>query len=297
MMKFILIADNEKLEKNFFPWWQVLVFISVIILIFIVIFPKNLFDKILKENRSSPAVLNYLQAYKHIYPNDPQIILNIIEQQINLGLLKAARENIAEIKANPKWKSADIINQLRFCNYLIIRHQAYQTKPNTKLRISYLQKLRNMTKELANAPLKPQQLQTIAHDSLAVAQSDLALKIYNHLFAINALTTSDELAEGGNIAMQNNSHLDSAKFYKAAYLKTSNLSEKKPYALEVIKVLWQAKLLNEALAYAQKLPEDLINDKETLLYLAQLAIAANRPDIAEEYALKALLIKADNHDE
>ena len=157
--------------------------------------------------------------------------------------------------------------------------------------------MRNITKELANVSLKPQQLQTIAHDSLAVAQSDLALQIYIHLFAINALTTSAELAEGGSIAMQNNSHLDSAKFYKTAYLQTSNLSEKKQYALEVIKVLWQAKLLNEALAYAQKLPENLINDKETLLYLAQLAIAANRPDIAEEYALKAILIKADSHDE
>ena len=101
-MKFILIADNEKVEKTFFPWWQVLVFISVIIIIFIVIFPQNLFEKILKENRSSPAVLNYLQAYKDIYPNDPQIVFNIIEQQVNLGLLKAAPKNIAEIKANPK---------------------------------------------------------------------------------------------------------------------------------------------------------------------------------------------------
>lgn len=296
-MKFILIADNEKLEPSFFPWWQMLVFIGVVSLTFFILFPRHLLEKTLEVDQPSPAVLNYLQAFRDIYPKDTQINLNIVEQEINLGLLKQARENIAHIKNNGNETNSNTTNQLHWMDYLIIRYKAYHTKPTTSVHIFYLRQLRHMTTELASTPLKAQQLKILAQDSLAVAQASTALKIYNHLFDINALTTSDELAEGASIAMQNNAHRDSAKFYKAAYIKASNALEKKYYALEVIKVLWAGNLLQEALSYAQTLPESVINDQETLLYLSQLAIAANRPDIAEDYAVKALLLQADNHNE
>mgnify|MGYP000290546726 CR=1 FL=1 len=294
-MRFILIADDENLLTSFFPLWQVITFVGVVSLLLFFLFPQHLLEKTLGYTNPSPAVLNYLQAFKTKYPQNIQISLATIEQEINLGLIKRARENIALLRKNAA--TTDVLNQARWLDYLIVRYKAYHTKLNTSRRIMYLQQLRQMLVGLKDVPLKPEQLQILAVDSLNVAQATIALKIYNHLYEINALKTPEEFALGGNIAMQNNMHLDSAKFYRAAYERASNNLDKRKYALEVLKVLWAGNFVQEALSFAKELPDAVIDDRDTLAYLSRLALAANRADLAEKYALRALLINANRQHE
>jgi hypothetical protein len=128
----------------------------------------------------------------------------------------------------------------------------------------------------------------IATDNLSVGHPRIALNIYNGLLLNKALITPKELAEGGRIAMQNNAHLDSAQFYWAAYERSTTDAEKKHYALKTIEVLWAGNQLNQALDKAQQLPKPLLNDTDTQLYLAELALSANHISQAKTYVLNAL---------
>ena len=287
-LKFILLATTKKSLLSFFTWWKVLLFISISSLILLTLFPHQLLVKVLKNDQPSEVVLNYLQAFRNKDPHNIPVILALIEQEIGLGQLKEAKKNIAYLKTIENPLSTEHENQLIWCDYLMIRYQTDRAKLNTEKHISYLRQLRQLATSLANAPLRPQQLAMIAKDNLGVGQAKIALKIYNDLMSKNLLETPEEFAQGGNIAMQNNAHLDSAKFYWAAYNKAKTLNEKKQYALNTIEVLWAGNYVDQALLTAKQLPNALIRDRLTLLYLSRLALAANRPAIAKGYVLRAL---------
>ena len=294
-MKFLLIADNENGDRFFFPLGEVILFVVFVSLLFYLLFPQNLLQKTLSYHEPSAAVLGYLQAFERLYPNEMALKFAVIEQEINLGLVKSASTRFAQINKQP----LNILqkSQIAWLDYLILRYKAFKAKPTTQKRIDYLLKLRERINALANAPLEKRQLQTIAMDSLALAQPALSLKIYNSLLAKHELTSPEDFAMGGNIAMQNNAHLDSARFYKAAYAAAKTISEKRKYALDVLQVLWNGNKVDQALEFAKQLPKSITNDRDLLIYMARLAMAGNKPEVAEKYALKALLFNAHKNHE
>lgn len=288
-MKFIFIADNKEALVSFFSWRKVMLFVCLATLILWALLPQHLLTKALINHKPSEVTLSYLQAFREDHPYDTPLILSLIEQEIGLGQLRKAKNDIAYLKIIETPLSVDMENQLYWLDYLIVRYKTYQTKMNTPARIAYLRQLRQMTATLAGLPLSTRQLKTVAQDSLGLAKPNVALQIYNDLMQKNALTTPEDLAEGGNIAMQTNAPIASAKFYWAAFKKGREINEKKQYALKTIQALWAGNFVEKSLFTAMHLPQSLINERSTLLYLSRLAIAANRVDIAQQYALKALI--------
>ena len=288
-MKYILVAEDEKPPKEFFPLWEVLVLILVVCLYFYLFFPKNLLQKTLSFNEPSPAILNYLQGFSRVYPDNMNLQLRILDQQISLGLINEARNHQARLrKQNP---GPFVLNQLRWADFLIIRHQVYNSKPNTAEHISYLRQLRQITASLAHTNLNPEQLKLVADASLTVGQVKPAFEIYKQLSDRHALMTVEDFFKAGIIAGQSNVPIESAKFYREAYLRATTKEDKAKFALNVIEALWAGNKVQEAFDFSQHLPDDMFSDRETLTYFSRLALAVNRPEIAEKYAIRALLAK------
>jgi hypothetical protein len=296
-MKFILIADEEdhedKSPSSFFSWWEVLLFVLVVTGVLNLLYPQNLLDKVLAQEQPSAVALSYLEAFSKKNRHKPSFLFALIEQEIGMGQLSKAQSNMVLFAKTTAAAHSDSSSQQQWLAYLMLRSKTYKTKMNTPKRITYLGRLRTMAEHIATMHLEPKQLKTVAWDSLSFGKAEVALKIYLHLLNTNALSTPKELAEGGSIAMQNNDQKDSAKFYWAAYLASTTESDKKNYALEAVKVLWAGNFVNEALALTNQLPDSLIKDRKTLLFISHLALAANHPEIAEHYAVEALLLNAD----
>lgn len=289
LLKFILIAKDKASPVVFFPQWKTTLLVLLVVLVLLVLFPHYLFKKTLTYyHQPSVAMLSYLQAFQSVYPHDTVLTLAIIEQEIGLGQLSKADKQLAEFKQLNPTLSRESLTQIDWITYLRLRYQTYQTKLNTPQRIAYLGQLRRMARDMANQPLSAEQLTLLAQDNLSLAQAFIALKIYNNLFAKQALLTSQDLVFGASIAMQNNVPADSAKFYWAAFLKANSLHKKRQYAMKTFQALWAGNLLPQALAKAQELPSEVLDDRELLLYLARLSIAANQPERAEQYALSAI---------
>lgn len=290
-MKFILIADEEGVPISFFPFWEVIIFVTVVTCLLIALYPRYLLQTVLEDKQPTAVSIGYLKAFQHMFPQDESILLTLIQQEITIGEPKAARNYFATLKEMELNPSPEALNQFRWIDYLMLRFETYHSKKNTPRHAELMQKLRLMAKSLADVPLSAPELKTLAMDNLALNQAAVSLEIYQHLLDRNELFTPDEFAVGGSIAMQNNAHLSSAKFYMAAYNKAITTEEKRHYAVTVIKVLWEGNYVQQALSFATSLPEAVIDDRETLLYLTQLSMAADRPDLAQKYALKALLFE------
>lgn len=294
-MKFILIADEDgfKKETSFFPLWEVCLFVAIVIGLLYVLYPSELEQKVLAQEKPSAVTLSYLQAFSKTNQQNPPFLFTLIEQEIGMGQLVKAQANIILLKKMMTTSHAGSDTQLNWLTYLILRKTTDQTKMNTANRIDHLHKLRDMGEFLASKPLKSKQLKILASDSLALGKANIALNIYHDLLKNKALTTPDELADGGSIAMQNNAHRESAAFYWAASQASTGTRDRKKYALLAIKVLWAGNRVQEALALTKQLPASLIKDRTTLIYLSHLALAANHPEIAEYYAIEALLVPSD----
>jgi len=290
-MKFILIADKEGVPISFFPFWEVVIFVLVITAILVALFPHHMLRKVLTYNQPSAVSVGYLQAYAKRYPKNTQVLLTLIQQEALLGKINEAQNNITSLKKMKNAQGSVLLAQVNWSDYLILRFKYYQVRNNNIKRNELLQQLRATAKALASAHLTVEQMKTLANDNLAYNQAAVSLGIYEKLAASNKLTTSEEFAQAGNVAMQNNDQHASANFYKDAYDYSLNIADKRKYAKEVMKVLWEGNYLKEALDFAEKLPDVVIDDRDLLLYIAQLAMAANHPDIAQKYALKALLYK------
>lgn len=261
----------------------------VALLSLVALFPKYLAVTILENPQPSETTLSYLKAFRKFQPQNTQLILSLIEQEINLGQLHKAKKDIAYLKNIEYPLSPEINHQLAWLHYLIVRYKTYHAPMNTSERIHYLKQSRQITADLARLPLDPRQLKAIAHDSLSLSQPNLALQIYNNLMKNHGLTTPQEFVMAGNVAMQNNAQLDSAKFYWAAFKRTLDIKKQKQYALKTIQTLWAGNFVAKSLLKANQLPETLIDDRHTLLYLSRLALAANQLETAEHYVLKALI--------
>lgn len=286
-MKFILVADKNQTLKDFFPFWQVAIFIAVITVILILLVPSNMVEKAL-DAEHTPARLIYLQAYSSKEPENTNLQIMVIEQEIEFGLIPTARAAIEKLKAShPK---LDTVNEIKWLNYLIIRYYAYNLKPNTAKRLSYLSELSKLAAKMEGPPLSTSQLKIVAMDHLDIGEASLALKIYNYLYNKKVLTSIKEFEDGASIAVMSNNQVDAAKFYQAAYLKSVNLVERKSYALAVVKAFWAANMPEKAVIFAKTLPKEVTDDRHMLAVLWQVSMAASHPEQAEEYAIRALLL-------
>jgi len=287
-MKFILIADDENTPNAFFPFWKIIIFVMVTIIVLILLFPKTLLQEVLADNRPAAVKLSYLKSFSRNNPNNPLLIFYLIEQEIEMGQITEANNEIEHFKKISSQE--DIKSQLMWIDYLLLRYRSYKAKMNSPERIADLKKMREMSSTLINMNLDQHQLRILAWDNISLGNANVALKIYTDLMNTNQLHTPQEFAEGGSVAMQNNSHRESSAFYWAAYHKEIYIIQKRQYAVDAIKALWAGNYVNEALSLASQLPPIMLNDRDLLLLLSRLALAANKPDLAQDYAIQALLL-------
>lgn len=295
-MKFILIADDRTV-KSFFPLWEVILFALVMSVALYLLQPHDLLQKVLLQDKPSPVALSYLKAFKKNNEQNPQFMIALIEQEIGMNQLHQAQLDIAFLQKLEPNPDPEYLSQIQWLNYLMLRSKAFKAKLNTAKRINDLKNLRSMSDALLKSPLLLTQFKRLAQDNLAFGRPEVSLAIYNKLLNDNLLTSAADLADGGNIAMQNNAQRDSSKFYWAAYHAATTINDKKNYALQAIKALWAGNYVNDAVELANQLPSNLLHDREILLYLARLALAANQPKIAERYTLKALSLSTEGKHE
>ncbi len=268
---------------------QILGFGLMTSLIFMVIYPEQSLQRHLERSAHTDNVsIAYLLAWLRAKPDDHYLRLLLAQRFFDKGQISESRKTLA-----PIFKITILDKKLRSKAEMllldILERQMWLFRPNTPeflhAQRNYLQQLR----KISHYQWPIERLETFAKNAFAFGDTALAKELYYQLIysapAIN-LQWFDRIAQ---LYLAEGHYRAAARILFQAMPHSTSLQQRRSYFLSGVKALQSGNLLPDAVAAGQTYIGVFINDPAILEFLARLALAANRPDLAEQYV--ALLLK------
>ncbi|MEM1244418.1 MAG: hypothetical protein AAGG80_06345, partial [Pseudomonadota bacterium] len=232
------------------------------------------------------VAVSYLQQLEELYPQNIRIKLELARQLFGVGQINSAYALIKPFLGYQPQTADDWRAQL--LNYQIQKNITFAVEPSNKqARRNEEKKLFELSKQFTNAPISNLDFLQLSLDAIYLDEIPQAKQFYQRVsFNRNFKLADTILAAQIGLALGN--YKKSAAFYFKAQQLAENYDEKKRYYLSALRTLQQGNYLNEALYAAQANIGEFRQDKDVLTFLTGLALASNRPDLAQKYVKQAL---------
>lgn len=284
-MSYEFNAIGARVIRQLLPIPFILAFMLSVILISILLFPaKKLQRQVLSATQPQEITLYYLKQLVEYYPNKNSLRIALAEQEINSYHWVDADEQLSILEKNPQLKI-----DVRLLRFRLEYTKAYQL-PHGEVRKKMFAKLQTDILNFTDLPLQKNQLLFLANAALNIEKPAVALMFYQQIKEINNPILYEQIAK---TALQASQYSISAQYSMLAEKYQKTLELKRRDIITALQTLQQGGLFSEGLAILSKLPDDITNNKSMLIFLTQYALAANRPDIAQEYARRTLLLRSD----
>ena len=248
------------------------------------IFPKqSLMELLSTPRKSDPLVRDYLATLLQVDPGNRNIRLLLARQEIAFGNFARAKQLISPLRSA---ESPAIRWEALWTTYEITFNETFTHREQSPMRLDGLAQLRKMLAEMADGPWEKAQLERLARDSLALGSQQAAFKFSARLSGIEK--TPKSAADSARMALAGGEYRRSAEFYFLAMSRETTLEGRRKWFIAALKSLQAGNLPEEALAAGEKHLSGLGNDRDTLMFMARLALAAGKGRIAQSY-LKRLL--------
>ncbi|KTD66565.1 hypothetical protein Lsan_0510 [Legionella santicrucis] len=278
-------------QKKPFSWWQMLLFILLFIGFLIFLFPQKLFmNTLLKTDKPSAVSISYLQNAVKNNPTDADLRVSLAQQQFQLGQVEEAKKTITPYindrpNSNFEWR-------ILWLYYKILTVEAFQLKEHNPQRKEKEALLRSLQNVLIHSPLlTSKELLELADSALAFDRPDLADLIYQKINLQGENQSVAFYAKAGKVALYVKNYQGSANYFLMAMKKSTSLDKKRLYYTKALDSLRAGGTESKALEFAQKNIDGLEKDKNTLMYLAKLALGAGQQKVAEQYINQLLQLK------
>ena len=260
---------------------MIIAFIVVMLGVLYLVFPKEaILEQTLSAKRADELSLSYLNNLLAEDPQNQQVRLKLTEQELQRGEWRKAQQTLKpllqeKINNNLKWQS-------EWLKYEIQRSQAIVAEKGLT-HAEALEQLRGNVNQLANAPLKNEALNALAQDALTLNMPKVAVSVYKRMLNSGEEFDAYWYAHAGKIALSTKDYNLSSRLYFEAFRRVEKIDAKREYYLSGLRSLQSGDKLDEAIKVSETNIGDLKNDRETLVFLTRLALAANRPQLAEKH--------------
>ena len=279
-LKYTLV---DKDEMTFLSGWFIALFFSGVVAIGILFFPKYyLYNLLLKIKVGQPVALFYLSQYEIMYPKNISIHVARAKQAIFLE-----KYDLANIEIN--WLAANTTEntEVKLLRFELQYYQAYGL-PKGAARNNAIADLQKIMPQFITLPMRNDQLLVLASIALKIEMPAAALALYER---ISNLKDPELLREIGATALQTSQYKISAKYYLMASENETYLDDKRTDIISALEALQSGNYFDDGIAIITSLPDKVIENKEMLVFLTQYTLAAKRPDLSQEFARRALMMK------
>ncbi len=291
-MRFQFNADESKqlARTRFAPPIQLVAFVVISISLLFFFFPKEqLLTNIALQRNADKVAKQYLDNLIILYPKDKELKLMVAKQHVALGNVASAVEVIMpfighKAQTRQQWQALWIY-------YQILRLETYSMPEVSYKRKTGMLKMKHMIKTLSTGKLTSEQLMILAEDAMNNNEPKFGISLFQRAVKLPSEGNPDIYAKGGKLALGYAHYKLSAQLFFIAQRLSFTLVEKREYFIEGLKILQSGNLLNEAMKAAEENVGNLSQDRRTLLFLTQLALASNRANIAEKYMRSVLKLK------
>jgi hypothetical protein len=269
------------------------IFISAFLLINLVLmyalFPKQrLMELALTDPEPQPMALYYIKQLSQADSTNHQLRIALVKQQIGNNEWRDARRELDILAKEPGEK-----NQVRWLNYRLQSGYAYSllaTNPKRETAMQLAKKEAQGVMDLAITPILQKQL---ASDLLGFGDPAGSLKLYLRMATTMPTLDRDFILQVAKVASFAGNHKVSGDYYFLAASEMTNLKEKRSTILLALQAYQGGGLLEQGLTAVNKLPETVTDDDALLDFLTSYALAANRPDLAQAYVRRSLLLTGE----
>ncbi|MCP5175344.1 MAG: hypothetical protein H6996_09595 [Moraxellaceae bacterium] len=268
---------------------QIIGFGLLTALVFTVIYPEHSLQRHLERSAHTDTVsIAYLFAWLRADPNDHHLRILLAQRLFDKGDISQSRQIL-----NPVFKVKDLKQELHskadilLLNLLERQLWTYQPQSatfNNALK-HYLQQLR----KVSHYSWPQERLEKFAKNAFDFGDTQLAKELYYQLIFSAKTVNVEWFANIARLYLAQQQYRAAARSYLQAMPYTTTFAQRKQFFLSGVKALQSGNLLPDAVDAGQTYAGMLLADTEVLEYLTRLALAANRPDIAQYYV--SLLLK------
>jgi len=273
------------------PSWLIALLASLVGTGLWLLYPQQDLARRLAESTASKDValsVVYLRNLLRSDPGNAQLLLLLARQHMQLGEYPQARSTLQPLEnaADPSTRReyAWLLWQMDYAQYNALPADARQER--TRQRAA----LREHLRALDAYQWPPEQARRIGQWGAQLQEPGLSISEYRELAALQ--TDRDEAArlyeQAARAALGQSDYDTCAQLYLLARRATTAPGQAKAYFLAALAALQSGNRPAEALALGEREIGPLIDDKDVLLRLTELARAANRPDQAERYVRRLL---------
>lgn len=232
---------------------------------------------------SDPLVRDYLSTLLQVDPGNRNIRLLLARQEIAFGNFARAKQLIGPLRSD---ESSSIRWEALWTIYEVSFNETFAHREQSPMRIDGVTQLRKMIAEMEDGPWGKVQMERLARDSLALGSPQAALRFSYRLSQIEK--TSKSAAESAKMALACGEYRRSAELYFLAMSRETAIDGRRKWFVAAVKSLQAGNLAEEALQAGERHLAGLGNDRDTLIFMARVALAAGKGRIAQSY-LKRLL--------
>lgn len=282
-------ANRSKTERERFAGPLVICgLVGAGLLLLVVLYPEKSLLKLLSSQEvSSPAQRRYLEAVLRLRSDDSGLILVLARSYLASGTPLAALKILDQLREPLR---ADLRKTSQRMRYQALRQHLLSLPADSSERSRTRQQFASQIELLLEGASRPE-IETYRADAVRVGDSASAQRLQALLKPVNAVAIAaapSAPASGASAAIARGDYRGAAEFYFAAMQKSSGLRQRRHLFLSGVRALQSGNLMAEALAAGESRINGLTEDRETLLFMARLALTANRPDRSQIYIRRAL---------
>lgn len=234
----------------------------------------------------TPLTIEYLKVFLKAEPGDSGLRLQLVRKLAAQGDTASARKlmDAPQAVADPIFA-----REAEWIRLGLAEQEFYTVAAGSPARGALLAQLQDQLRVVVQQKrLTPQQLDLLGTRALAEDAPDVALAAYRRLYAAPATLADERYAQAARGALGLGDYRLSAELLFIAMDRSASRDAQRAYLMEGLRNLQAGGLLDMALAAAERRIGSFGRDIALLKFLARMAQAANRPDIAERYAKRFL---------
>lgn len=288
-MKFRSSAHRlEPSRERFSPPAAVAGIVVSFLLLLVILFPgRPLTEQFARQGGFSPALISYLEAALAKHPDDLLVRTRLAEALVDAG---EPRRAIMLLTDAPPALDELGLRRLKARYRALLLELSPERQIPAAYRSAFLQELEKTLDSLVPKGATAGELMQYAADCRRVGAVAVAEGLEKRIGSEGrgAESGAPVMADSAEAALGRGDYRESARLCFEAMGRAGNIRERRALFLKGVKTLQSGNLLAEALAAADRNIDGLAMDRETLLFLTRLSLAAGDPERAQRYIRKAL---------
>lgn len=279
---------REPVRERFSPPAAVAGIAVAFLLLLVVLLPnKSLTDLFARQGEYSPALIRYLEATLKKNPDDLLVRTRLAEALVDAG---EPRRAIMLLNDTPQGGDELGLRRLKARYRALVLELGPDRSLAPAYRSAFQREFEKTLNSLVSRGATKDELKRFVADSRRVGADELATDLEKRfgLDVRRAGTGGPALADTAETALGRGDYRESARLYFEAMGMANDIKERRALFMQGVKTLQSGNLLDEALAAADRNMAGLDRDRETLLFLTRLSLAAGSPERAQRYIRRAL---------